>query len=477
MTGKFWSPAEEKYFWKSVVPHSIKRAPADLCNEEKTWEELAADMQKVMEQQGTVRRLYSGSVLFEHYFQNVEGDRRSPHATHYVVEYLKKLGPFRRLINPRSGPRGGRPRRREVTVSNAPGVQAPPSSPNGFTVTPLEEDDVFSPEYAARQARHSTHTLQLQLQSHKSKATRTPRSPRLLNPSLKPRRLQKIAPAIQAQQALEYSSRGTRTFHGPQSDTLDYKVNERSLQESSTSNPFLSQVDTLLAAAEFVDTQDYSNGSNQAQDHFNLRSAYFPRSIEPQDGPDYGMGIQTSDHTSSTQVAYSSVSDQNFDQNISYNLSFPHEEYTEEQHIGQPSISRSSSSSSLSTIHGAPVDSHTPTGETTEEELSSADEGENKENEGGRDDGDDQLPGFRLQRSNLAQQDIFIYEDGQALHGLRLYEYGNFDTYDANKENEGIRMDSENNFGIGVGDTDGVPVDVFDVTGELPPAMPAFASW
>ncbi|KAI0852285.1 hypothetical protein F5Y00DRAFT_227765 [Daldinia vernicosa] len=63
MTGKFWSPAEEKYFWKTVVAHSVKRAPVDLPNDEKTWEELAADMQKAMEQQGTARRWYTGSVL------------------------------------------------------------------------------------------------------------------------------------------------------------------------------------------------------------------------------------------------------------------------------------------------------------------------------------------------------------------------------------------------------------------------------
>ncbi|KAI1648235.1 uncharacterized protein F4817DRAFT_364404 [Daldinia loculata] len=479
MTGKFWSPAEEKYFWKTVVAHSVKRAPADLSNDEKTWEELAVDMQREMERQGTARRWYTGSVLFEHYFQNVEGDRRSPNATPYVVEYMKKLGPFRRIINPRSGPRGGRPRRREVTMAEPQGVQAPPPSPDGFTITPLEEDDVFSPEYAARQARQSRQSHQPSQSSRSSQSSQSQES-RYPSRRLKRRRLQQLAPAPHPRPVQEPSF--DTTSHNPHQITWGSQMDGQSVTEESVPGSSLSRFDTLLAAAQLMDAADYSTGENPVRDHFTIQSSYPSPSFQPQNISGYGMGIQTADNTSSSEFAYSGIAIQDLSQNTSGITPVFQTHCTLAHRTGEPSISRLSSSSSLSTLCGPSVNEHIPTGETTEEELSTEDEGENKENEGGRGDEDIQVPGFRLIRSNPVQQDFIIYEDGQIVQGLQLHRvhqvYGNFDTYDANKENEGVQGAYDaSSFGL-AGGVGGAPSSIFDTTEGLHPGIiPSLASW
>ncbi|KAI1084245.1 hypothetical protein F5B20DRAFT_576380 [Whalleya microplaca] len=93
MGGRVWSDREEKHFWRVAVAQSAKRAGADLARYEKSWDQLAKEMLVAL---GTdARREYSGTMLFEHYFQNIESQRRSPNAAIYVFEYLKKLGPNR----------------------------------------------------------------------------------------------------------------------------------------------------------------------------------------------------------------------------------------------------------------------------------------------------------------------------------------------------------------------------------------------
>ncbi|KAI1505667.1 hypothetical protein F5X99DRAFT_215187 [Biscogniauxia marginata] len=93
MVGKVWSDREEKYFWRTAVANSPKRAGIDRAKAEKSWDQLAKDMQRAMGEHA--RRDYTGTMLFEHYFQNIESQRKSPHAVVYVYEYLKKLGPHR----------------------------------------------------------------------------------------------------------------------------------------------------------------------------------------------------------------------------------------------------------------------------------------------------------------------------------------------------------------------------------------------
>lgn len=49
MGGKLWSPAEEVFFWKEVVPFSNKRVgPDKINNDQRSWRELAVMMQEKM---------------------------------------------------------------------------------------------------------------------------------------------------------------------------------------------------------------------------------------------------------------------------------------------------------------------------------------------------------------------------------------------------------------------------------------------
>ncbi|KAI0443588.1 hypothetical protein F4803DRAFT_574315 [Xylaria telfairii] len=88
MGGKIWSAAEERYFWRVAVRQSTKRVGIDLAKRGKSWDRLAADMQRAMGD--SARRQYTGVMLFEHFFQNTEIQRRSPNAYVYVQEYLNK---------------------------------------------------------------------------------------------------------------------------------------------------------------------------------------------------------------------------------------------------------------------------------------------------------------------------------------------------------------------------------------------------
>ncbi|KAI1458838.1 hypothetical protein F4805DRAFT_473832 [Annulohypoxylon moriforme] len=131
MVGKVWSDYEERYFWRTAVAHSSKRAGIDRANAEKTWDQLAYEMHRAMERAQHVRRNYTSTMLFEHYFQNIEGERRSPNAAAYVNEYLLKVGPKREVVNPRAT----RPRRdsREVKPRRVrkPAPRSPTGSPDG----------------------------------------------------------------------------------------------------------------------------------------------------------------------------------------------------------------------------------------------------------------------------------------------------------------------------------------------------------
>ncbi|KAI0009604.1 hypothetical protein F4779DRAFT_640416 [Xylariaceae sp. FL0662B] len=103
MGGKVWSDREEKHFWRVAVAQSAKRAGVDRAKSEKSWDQLAKEMQRALGDQA--RRDYSGTMLFEHYFQNIESQRRSPNAVIYVHEYLRKLGQNK----PQPGPSGRTP--------------------------------------------------------------------------------------------------------------------------------------------------------------------------------------------------------------------------------------------------------------------------------------------------------------------------------------------------------------------------------
>ncbi|KAI1192313.1 hypothetical protein F5X97DRAFT_329785 [Nemania serpens] len=88
MGGKIWSEAEEKYFWRTAVSWSPKRAGIDTTKPERSWDQLAIDMQASMGD--AARRQYSGGLLFDHWNQNVNSQRRSPNAGIYLQEYKTK---------------------------------------------------------------------------------------------------------------------------------------------------------------------------------------------------------------------------------------------------------------------------------------------------------------------------------------------------------------------------------------------------
>ncbi|RYP57089.1 hypothetical protein DL770_010758 [Monosporascus sp. CRB-9-2] len=89
MGGKTWSEKEEHYFWRVIIAHSAKRAGVDRAKPEKSWDLLAQEMQRAMGSEA--RRDYTGTMLFEHYFQNIESGRKSPNAAIYVREYQLKF--------------------------------------------------------------------------------------------------------------------------------------------------------------------------------------------------------------------------------------------------------------------------------------------------------------------------------------------------------------------------------------------------
>lgn len=119
MGGKIWSEAEEKYFWRTAVSWSPKRAGIDTTKPERSWDQLAIDMQASMGD--AARRQYSGGLLckisplflpviwislwmpssylradtnggvvVDHWNQNVNSQRRSPNAGIYLQEYKTK---------------------------------------------------------------------------------------------------------------------------------------------------------------------------------------------------------------------------------------------------------------------------------------------------------------------------------------------------------------------------------------------------
>ncbi|KAI0884323.1 uncharacterized protein GGS22DRAFT_194854 [Annulohypoxylon maeteangense] len=136
MVGKVWSDLEERYFWRTAVAHSSKRAGIDKANGEKTWDQLAYEMHRAMERLGHIRRKYTSTMLFEHYFQNIEGERRSPNAAAYVNEYLRKVGPTREIVNPRAV----RPRR-EVKKQRARKAPPPPTPTESADGPQDDKDD------------------------------------------------------------------------------------------------------------------------------------------------------------------------------------------------------------------------------------------------------------------------------------------------------------------------------------------------
>ncbi|KAK1655291.1 hypothetical protein BDP81DRAFT_388232 [Colletotrichum phormii] len=81
MPGKAWSKEEERVYWRFVIPQSAKRVDGGPAV---PWDQLAVYMQKKMG--ANAKREYTHLSLLEHYFQNFDKERFSPHAAPYVRE-------------------------------------------------------------------------------------------------------------------------------------------------------------------------------------------------------------------------------------------------------------------------------------------------------------------------------------------------------------------------------------------------------
>ncbi|KAI1123291.1 hypothetical protein F5Y10DRAFT_270223 [Nemania abortiva] len=128
MGGKVWSISEEQYFWRVAVSQSPKRLGFDVAKPEKSWVELAVEMQVRLGD--NARRQYTGTMLFEHFFQNVEGKRHSPNAVPYVLEYLARRDRPRHLVNDADGP--------HPYCETAPGRQIRPVTERNNTGNPQQ---------------------------------------------------------------------------------------------------------------------------------------------------------------------------------------------------------------------------------------------------------------------------------------------------------------------------------------------------
>ncbi|KAI8633254.1 hypothetical protein F5Y19DRAFT_471523 [Xylariaceae sp. FL1651] len=150
MGGKVWSVAEERHFWLVAVSHSPKRAGIDLAKSEKSWERLSKEMQKAMGDEA--RRRYSGTMLFEHYFQNIESQRRSPNAAFFVREYLRKRDRTRHTVDvhDRVNPYSTKSISHHVGRASRPKYAASSTAANDTRIETPERATTTPPVVAAR---------------------------------------------------------------------------------------------------------------------------------------------------------------------------------------------------------------------------------------------------------------------------------------------------------------------------------------
>ncbi|KAK3403106.1 hypothetical protein B0T20DRAFT_17236 [Sordaria brevicollis] len=133
MGGKQWSKQEELVFWKEVVPRSPKRVGVHRQNREHSWKECATWMQRRMGPKES-RRTYTELCLFEHYFQNAEKQKFSPHAELLVRKYLRQ----KKLDEANQGQSNGQLNAQSVSNGNDHGEpQAPEPLNNAGSHGPM----------------------------------------------------------------------------------------------------------------------------------------------------------------------------------------------------------------------------------------------------------------------------------------------------------------------------------------------------
>ncbi|KAF4449819.1 hypothetical protein F53441_7014 [Fusarium austroafricanum] len=85
MGGKNWSAEEEQMLWEVVIPRSP--AGANPAEQTMSWERCAEWMNEMSGD--TPNRVYTCSMIYEHYYQNIKPGKVSRHAGRYVDKYLR----------------------------------------------------------------------------------------------------------------------------------------------------------------------------------------------------------------------------------------------------------------------------------------------------------------------------------------------------------------------------------------------------
>ncbi|OBS21916.1 hypothetical protein FPOA_08253 [Fusarium poae] len=92
MGGKTWSKDEERLLWEVIIPQSPAAAYPD-DNDCLSWDQLADEMNKLSG--ANARREYTGTSLYEHYYQNIKSGHRSSKAAEFVEKYLLDAAYFK----------------------------------------------------------------------------------------------------------------------------------------------------------------------------------------------------------------------------------------------------------------------------------------------------------------------------------------------------------------------------------------------
>ncbi|KAJ4389218.1 hypothetical protein N0V93_006681 [Gnomoniopsis smithogilvyi] len=133
MGGKVWSAEEEEYLWEAIVP----QAPAGLDSASKqakkeartAWAPLSSQMEQEMTKrlkpEEHLRRKYTPSGCYEHYFQNYINRHYSPHAKALVLKYRGSLKTTASIAGSQSTTNN------EASSQMIPEPIADPSSANG----------------------------------------------------------------------------------------------------------------------------------------------------------------------------------------------------------------------------------------------------------------------------------------------------------------------------------------------------------
>ncbi|KAJ8069490.1 hypothetical protein OCU04_003143 [Sclerotinia nivalis] len=143
MGGKFWSKEEQAYFEYEIMPMSRFNGPNGSYNPNKgkSWAKLAVKMQKGMGNEGQARRIYTGNMLYEHWYQTVRkhwGEIRAKNARASAKAGGRGAG---------RQPRATRSKKAKQRANNTPPPSLVPEKSNRRSIFPTEpRNEAVSPQ-------------------------------------------------------------------------------------------------------------------------------------------------------------------------------------------------------------------------------------------------------------------------------------------------------------------------------------------